>query len=605
MDLHDFFKGNIAFMPAAGLQELLRAILIRSQFNPGVRYAMGWRGLKQCSAGVEGWTVKVKGWAGVFAIFFQDWEKTAGWFTGRFGLCYFPDPEEELVECCSLHGAALCQRPDYWAHLRDFLQYPELIDIFGVGHLFVSVPPAQSSLRLRLEGFSMQRITCRDGVRLERDGQVVELVAPGGREKDFPAFAVASGLFDLLAASVSYILGQPPSALIFSRSPGWEMVISQAGVDRVAATDIWCGHLELGYGADAGGEACLPPGGSSPLRWQAPQQVPKEFADKPWWTSHQTKNINALDKGSLGIDDRPPLILLTGFLGSGKTSFLRHFIEYQSQRSHFVAIIQNEIGAIGLDGKLVDYTVTEIDEGCVCCNLSGSLNKAVRGMLAEFQPDAVIVETTGLANPLNLLEDMAGLDELVRFDCTLTMVDALNMEQTLATHALAVDQIRAADFLLLNKKDLVTAEHLDRMHERIRTINGRAPIFFTVNGDINPTYFLQAEEASTNNCWPGSPFRHLAHAGDGFWSKSLRMVRPIERAHFLQAIAELPPTLFRVKGVVEFTDFPRPLLFQYVAGRYEISVLPCAPPKERFLTLIGQGGDPDQTISRLASLVSP
>ncbi len=74
-------------------------------------------------------------------------------------------------------------------------------------------------------------------------------------------------------------------------------------------------------------------------------------------------------------------------------------IEYQTQCSRFVAVIQNEIGEVGLDGKLLDYTITEIDEGCVCCSLVGNLKRAVNGILSSFQPDYIILETTGVAKP--------------------------------------------------------------------------------------------------------------------------------------------------------------------------------------------------------------
>jgi len=91
---------------------------------------------------------------------------------------------------------------------------------------------------------------------------------------------------------------------------------------------------------------------------------------------------------------------------AGKTSFLRYFIEFQTQRSRFVAVIQNETGEIGLDGKLLDYTVTEIDEGCVCCNLAGSVKRAVKGILDEFSPDAIF--------PSRLSDLLHGLFHLLR-----------------------------------------------------------------------------------------------------------------------------------------------------------------------------------------------
>ena len=113
MDLRNFFQGNIQADPESRLQELLGAILVRTQFVPGVRHAIGWRGLKQESAAVEGWTARIRGWAGVFGLHFEGRKETPGWFTGSFGLSYFPDPDEDLVERCALLAAAHCQRPDY------------------------------------------------------------------------------------------------------------------------------------------------------------------------------------------------------------------------------------------------------------------------------------------------------------------------------------------------------------------------------------------------------------------------------------------------------------------------------------------------------------
>ena len=612
MDLSDFFRGDIPADPELGLQELLRAILMRTQFNPGVRHAIGWRGLKQSSAGVEGWTARIRDWAGVFGLHFEGREATPGWYTGNFGLCYFPDPDEELVERCSLLAAAHCQRPDYLARVRSFLLHPELMDLFGIGRLFLSVTPEQGSLCLGMESFSAQRVICSEGVRLERDGCLVEIIAPNGRDRDFPAFEVTSGFFDVLAASVTYILGQPPISFTERRFPGWEMVIGQAGESRrSAAKDIWCGHIVLGYGEGLFDALCIPCAGGEQfptmlIHWIAPQTVPPAYAGRPWWTAHLTQHCKTLDKNALGIDDRPPLILLTGFLGSGKTSFLQHFIEYQTQRSRFVAIIQNEIGAVGLDGKLLDYTVTEIDEGCVCCSLSGSLNRAVRGMLSEFHPDAVIVETTGLANPLNLLEDMSELEDLVRFDCTLTVVDAINIEQTLSEHPLSADQIRAADVLMLNKKDLVSPARLDIVTGRIRQINPHAPLFLTVNGELNPALILDADDRPPRTALDQPLLsRHCSHLHEGLWSKSIRILLPIDRDGFLKAVVQLSPSIFRAKGILEFSDSPQPILFQYVAGRYDISVLPCSPIEDRYLTLIGKGGDLEQAVSAILSVTSP
>ncbi len=101
-------------------------------------------------------------------------------------------------------------------------------------------------------------------------------------------------------------------------------------------------------------------------------------------------------KTSREIPSKPGFILLTGFLGSGKTSFLNRFIQAQTQAHRFVAVVQNEIGEKGLDADLLDqtYAVTRMDEGCVCCSLAGNLRAALNSILSRFDPDIIVLETT-------------------------------------------------------------------------------------------------------------------------------------------------------------------------------------------------------------------
>jgi G3E family GTPase len=602
-----FFQGDIQSRPEAGIQELMRTVTVRTNFVPVVRRLIGWRGLKQLTAAVECWTAKIDGFAGVYGFFFNGLGPAPGWVRGRFVLNYFPDPDEELVERCSLQAAALTQAKDYLQRVREFLDHPELSSLFSIGCLSLAVDFAGKGLGLGLESLSEHRTISEDGVRLPRNGQMVQVIEPGGCDQDFPAFYVASGFFNVLAASTTFNLGQPPLFLREHRSPGSQLVLPRSGAARrVEAEGVWNCRLLLGYGEGRFQDLGARDGESGISRdWRPGEPIPPDYQDRLWWKAHEIQGAKTIDKKILGMDERPPFIILTGFLGSGKTSFLRHFIEYQTQHSRFVAVIQNEIGAVGLDGKLIDYTVTEIDEGCVCCSLAGSLKRAIHGILSEFHPDIIIVETTGLANPLNLLDEMSELEDLVRFDCTLTVVDALNIKPTLSEHAIAVDQIRAADVLMLNKKDLVSPARLDAVTDRLREINPKAPLFLTAKGDLNPALVLEVDDRAAHPM-PGQPtaFLHTSHLQDGLWSQSIRLGRPLDRDVFLKAVAQLPPSIFRAKGIIEFSDDPQPVLFQYVAGRYELSVFPRSTIEDRFLTLIGKDNDPEHAVFALQSLLS-
>jgi len=614
VNLSRFFKGNLDEDPNAALQALMRAILIRTQFLPTVRHIIGWRGLKQSSAGMEGWTAKVRDYAGVFGLFFMGIEPVEGWTTGCFGLCYFPDTAEALVERCSLRAAAFTQTEDYRHCIRDFLQHPEMCELFGVGNLLLSVRRDQRALALVMQSLSSQRTVAREGVRLPQGGQMVQLVAPGGYDQDLPAFETTLGFFDVLAASVTFNLEQPPSCLIERRYPANQRVYDRSGtVSSQDAPDLWNGLVVLGYGEGNFDTLCSAVSATksapiSEIRANGSETAPRDYRDKLWWRAHQLKDSKSVDKKILGVDERPPLIILTGFLGSGKTSFLQHFIEYQTQRSRFVAVIQNEIGEVGLDGKLLDYTVTEIDEGCVCCSLAGNLKQAVRGILESFSPDTIILETSGLANPLNLLEEMSELGEVVRFDTTVTLVDVLNLESTLSDYRIAVDQIRAADVIVLNKCDLVDDARLEAVRRRVQEINPRAPQFCTTQGDLNPGLIFDADDSAgldLRRKKSGAGFvLHPTHSEAGLWSKSLRLPRALNREKFMQTVGSLPPTVFRVKGILEFSDSPQPMLFQYVAGRFELSLFPQPAITDRFLTVIARGADaPEGFFSDIEALM--
>ena len=609
MNLDGFFRGDLDGDPGAALRTLMRAILIRTQFLPTVRHVIGWRGLKQSSAEPEGWTAKISGCAGVFGLFFVGVEPVEGWNTGRFGLCYFPDTAEPLVERCSLRAAALTQAEDYRNLIRDFPLHPEMCDLFGIGSLLLSVRSDRSALALALESASSLRTVASDGVRLMRDGRSITLVEPGGFDQDFPAFETAIPFFDVLAASVSFNLEQPPGCLLEWRYPAARQAYDRSGAaSSQDDPDLRNVLVSLGFGNGDFDALCSTVSAvkSAPIeamKADGPGTAPPEYQEKLWWRAHQHKDSRSIDKKILGVDERPPLIILTGFLGSGKTSFLQHFIEYQTQRSRFVAVIQNEIGEVGLDGKLLDYTVTEIDEGCVCCSLAGNLKRAVHGILENFSPDTVILETSGLANPLNLLEDMAELGELVRFDSTVTLVDALNLDAALAGGPIAADQIRAADVIVLNKRDLVDDARMETVRRRVREINGRAPLFPTAHGDLNPALVFDAEDSSRPDpdgeesaTEPGTreiSAVHPAHAEAGIWCRTLRLPGALDREKFLQAVASLPTSIFRVKGLVELTDSDETMLFQYVCGRFELSVFPKRGVDERFLTFIGRENELD------------
>jgi len=602
MNLRKIQPTDIGSSPETGIQELMRNFLIRTNFVPGVRHVIGWRGLQDASLAIDGWTAMIKDSSGVFGIYFEKVEMVDGWINGRFGLNYFPNPEEELVELFSLQAGSYTQDDNYMSYIRNFLSYPLMCELFNIGIIDLCVNFSGDALIVGLESISQQRVIAKDGTSFLQDDRMVELISPGGFDQDFPSYNTALSFYHVLAASITFNLEEPPGYLKHICQPGTEVVYDSCGKHwENLSNDVRKKYLYLGYGEadfDKDTEKIVSHQSASTetVAWENGDDLLAEYQDALWWKAHQISDYKTLDKQALGVDDRPQLIVLTGFLGSGKTSFLQHFIEYQVQRNRFVAIIQNEIGEVGLDGKLLDhdYAVTEIDEGCVCCTLVGNLKKAIHQILSSFHPDYIVLETTGLANPYNLLDEISELEELVRFDSITTMVDGLNVEGSLKAYDVAREQIKAADILLLNKKDLLTDDLLRAVIGNLKRINPVAPILATVSGDINPAmlYGVDMPENPLANHrkepQAQSESLHPSHQHDGLSSVKISFAEPLDRAIFIKAVKAMSHKIFRVKGVIDFKGADKPVLFQYVGGRFEFSEFNNLKMSDRFLILIGQ-----------------
>lgn len=199
---------------------------------------------------------------------------------------------------------------------------------------------------------------------------------------------------------------------------------------------------------------------------------------------------------------RLPVSLLTGFLGSGKTTVLNHLLG-QPELAKTLVII-NEFGEIGLDHELVERSGDDmvlLQSGCLCCTIRGDLIdtmrslflRRVRGDIPAF--DRVIIETTGLADPAPILHTLM-TDPLIaaryRLDGVITTVDAATGQQTLDRQVESVKQAAVADRLLLTKTDLVEPDAVAALTRRLTALNPGAPIFHTINGAVDPAKLLDA-----------------------------------------------------------------------------------------------------------------
>jgi G3E family GTPase len=180
--------------------------------------------------------------------------------------------------------------------------------------------------------------------------------------------------------------------------------------------------------------------------------------------------------------------VLTGFLGSGKTTLLRHVLDH-GLKGKPVAVIMNEIGEIGIDGTVVTglsavEKMVELSSGCICCTIDDyRFDLAIQEIVDTVRPHVIIIESTGLADPEPLAARIKGAG--LGLDAVITVVDAANVERELAESEVVARQIAAADFVVVNKTDLVDTRALARVEKRVAGLNPRAARFRSVQGAID------------------------------------------------------------------------------------------------------------------------
>lgn len=563
--------------------------LLLACLDPRFKRRTGWQGLSRCPGNGEAWTCRLRQRPGVFGWLPQYRGETAEACEAAFALHYFPTPDDPLFDRFSLAAGWAILHDDFRTRVRDFANQPELSPPFAVGRAILVATRRPRAFLFRFEALQRDAILVPAGLRSE-DGWVVR---PGEAEQDLPAWTLGRELFDVVAGALTFGLGSPPAALVQSEAPGWRRRRDDGTVRKEPDDEPLLG-VGLAWGdAVTGRERDLRlPAAGTERTWLADGHLPPEEAEAPCWQAHALENSDIHTPPETAAQ-RPGLVVLTGFLGSGKTSLLLEILEHHRAHDQFVAIIQNEIGATGVDGYLVDggESALTLDEGCVCCSLAGSLSSGIRRLTEQFHPERIILETSGLANPLNLLQDQESWAELARLEMIVTVVDAVHAPDMLRSSEIARDQIRGGDVLVVNKIDQVDPATVERLDACLRQYNPTAPLLHTHHGQLQPGILFDTEynaNEASRHCPPSLLLHRHNHEDEAFNAVRLPQPKTLTRQTLARWLEKLPPAVFRLKGILRLADVPAPLVLQGVGRRWEVHPLDGPFEAEPFLVFIGR-----------------
>jgi G3E family GTPase len=326
-----------------------------------------------------------------------------------------------------------------------------------------------------------------------------------------------------------------------------------------------------------------------------------------------------------------PVTILTGFLGAGKTTLLNHILT--NQQGLKTAVLVNEFGEIGIDNDLVIATgddMVELSNGCICCSINGELLEAVYRILDRPDPvDYLVVETTGLADPLPVAMTFLGSDlrDATRLDSIITLVDAENFGGEMLEGEVARAQIVYSDMILLNKTDLVDQPRLTAVEEQLRAIKTDARILHSVKGDVPLPLLLSvglfesdrvvaqqdhsACDHDHGHCKHEHDHHHHDnhdhdHAIEGYTSLSFESDGPFSLRKFQNFLDnQLPAGVFRAKGILWFNESQRRHVFHLAGKRFSIddSDWPSEQRKNQ-LVLIGKQLDHSALRKQLQACVA-
>ena len=268
-----------------------------------------------------------------------------------------------------------------------------------------------------------------------------------------------------------------------------------------------------------------------------------------------------------------PALVVSGFLGLGKTTLIRHLLDDAVREGLRVALVSNELGALGIDRALLGGggdAYVEIEGGCVCCELSDDLLVTLQDLWEKVRPDRVIIETSGVALPfdtqLNFWREP--VCQWVGDDMAVVVANAEQLAEERDLEGTFSDQVTSADLIVLNKTDLVDPDQLEAAEGRLREIEPEAPIVRTCQGEVAPAVLFPPDLLSGARAADrrGTPPEARPHSHEDFETEVWQVPQGLDADELRLRLSQ--PGLLRAKGFVRVGSEIQ--LVQVVGRRIEI-----------------------------------
>lgn len=312
-----------------------------------------------------------------------------------------------------------------------------------------------------------------------------------------------------------------------------------------------------------------------------------------------------------------PVYLVAGFLGSGKTTLMRRLLEHLNAAGEKPLVLMNEFGESNIDNELLEGAnaqMRELIDGCICCTSKTELTKTLYDIVASDKPSSILMEATGLADPVEILDicTLPNLLDKVTLRTIVSVVDANRWGKVTQAEALMKRQAKFADILLLNKTDLVDSAQADSIEREVRGLNARAALHRTVRAEIDPATVIAAAGTQVVNDGKDhaacdhehdhcehSPDGH-AHAHDHYLSFTLKPHGKASKAKFNDFLNEGLPGLLRLKGFLQVEGVEPQAIVQWTGGDWEMISRPeVLKAKPDVLVFIGEELNRKAIVERL------